>query len=227
MKTKVYNLIILDESGSMHSVKKQTIGGCNETINSIKSSQEMYGDTQDHYVSIYAFQSDSKIPSRYIVKNIDAMAARHITDDDYQPYGCTPLLDAVGSTLSELKAVLPQDSSALASVTIITDGMENSSRHYTYHQVKNLIEQLKERGWNFNFIGANIDAAGTAAILSIDNHLQFESTPEGTHAMWNKFNGARAEYMADICMSECHPDMSEEDKINLRKSRGRKFFSKD
>ena len=68
MKTEIYNLIILDESGSMDCVKKQTISGCNETINTIRMAQEKYADTQLHYVSIFAFQSGS-VPSRYIIKN--------------------------------------------------------------------------------------------------------------------------------------------------------------
>ena len=103
MKTKVYNLIILDESGSMSCVTKQTINGCNETINTIKSTQQKYAANQEHYISIYAFQSNGNVPSRYLVKNIPASAAEHISDSDYSPWGATPLYDAVGSCLSELK----------------------------------------------------------------------------------------------------------------------------
>ena len=69
MKTEIYNLIILDESGSMSHVKRQTVSGCNETINTIRSAQEKFADTQTHYVSIYAFQANDKIPSRYLIKN--------------------------------------------------------------------------------------------------------------------------------------------------------------
>ena len=60
MKTEIYNLIVLDESGSMGCVRNQTISGCNETINTIRAAQEKYADTQEHFVSIYAFQTNDK-----------------------------------------------------------------------------------------------------------------------------------------------------------------------
>ncbi|MDE5657116.1 MAG: VWA domain-containing protein, partial [Muribaculaceae bacterium] len=168
MKTKVYNLIILDESGSMSCVTKQTINGCNETINTIKSTQQKHDASQEHYVSIYAFQSNDNVPSRYLVKNIPASAAEHISDSDYSPWGGTPLYDAVGSCLAELKLMANKGDDVLASVTIITDGEENSSTQYTQHKVRAMISQLKELGWNFTFIGANIDVKATARALDID-----------------------------------------------------------
>lgn len=222
MRTKIYNLIILDESGSMSRLVKQTVDGCNETINSIKSSQELHADTQKHYISIYAFQANKKMPSRYIVKNIPAEGAEHIGINDYCPWGGTPLLDAVGSTLAELKATLPATPEYLASVTIITDGMENASRTYTYARVKAMISELKERGWNFNFIGANIDSAVEACKLSIDNSLQFSADEEGTAAMWKTYKASRECYSASIACED--DDMTDEERIHQRKKSSSKFF---
>ena len=80
MKQIVYNLIIIDESGSMSGIKRQTVSGCNETINTIKSSQQENAETQEHKISIYAFQSNRSNPSHYIIKNAPAADVSHITD---------------------------------------------------------------------------------------------------------------------------------------------------
>lgn len=201
MKTEIYNLIILDESGSMSPVEKQTIDGCNETINTIRSAQEQFADTQDHFVSIYVFQDNPKRPSHYIVKNAPVGKVRNITGDDYQPWGSTPLYDAVGSTLTDLKLTADKKALAIGAVTIITDGYENASRLYTREKVARMIDALKETGWTFNFIGANIDAKATARSLSIDeeNALQFDNDVEGTKEMFVNENKAR---MAYYCRSD-------------------------
>ncbi len=194
MKTEIYNLIILDESGSMDCVSKQTISGCNETINTIKQAQKKFADTQDHYVSIFLFQENDERPSHYIVKNIPADAAKHISSKDYQPWGGTPLYDAVGSTLVDLKMTTGASRLAIGSVTIITDGWENASRHYTLEKVARMIAELKELGWNFNFIGANIDVQATAQSLNIDDSLEFAQDEQGTKQMFQQENACRMAY---------------------------------
>lgn len=90
MKTTVFNLIILDESGSMSGVTKQTISGCNEAINVAKAAAEKNHDTLRSLMSVYAFQDGGPVKSRYILKNEDAAKACHITGDDYKPLGNTP-----------------------------------------------------------------------------------------------------------------------------------------
>ncbi len=194
MKTDIYNLIILDESGSMCGVTQQTISGCNETINTIRAAQEKFSDTQNHYVSIFAFQSDGNRPSRYLIKNMPIANVHHIDNKMYEPNGCTPLYDAVGSTLVDLKSIVSAKELAIGSVTIITDGMENSSHHYSQNQVAKMIEALKELGWNFNFIGANIDVEYTAHSLNIGNRLEFANDEEGTREMFEKERKGRGSY---------------------------------
>lgn len=195
MKTKIYNLIILDESGSMSCYRSQTINGCNETINTIKSAQTKYADTQEHYVSIYAFQSNTENPSHYLIKNAPADSVSHINEELYRPWGGTPLYDAVGSTLADLKASMAAEKEvAIGSVTIITDGEENSSRCYTRERVSGMICLLKELGWNFNFIGANIDVKRAAESMSIDNSMEFQQTKEGTEEMFRRERSSRMAY---------------------------------
>lgn len=226
MKTKIFNLIVLDESGSMQPVTEQTVGGCNEVINSIRSSQEKYADTQEHYLSIYAFQSQSKTPSRYLLKNVPVAEARAISREDYRPWGCTPLYDAVGSTLADLRAKIGGDVGATASVTIITDGMENSSTHYDREKVASMISALKELGWNFNFIGAEIDARRVAMSINIDisNTLQFDRDAKGTSEMWEKYKSCRESYSARFDDCCCNDGSEDEEVIREKRRKASKGF---
>lgn len=215
MTSEIYNLIILDESGSMEEVTKQTITGCNETINTIKAAQEKYPDTQKHYVSIYAFQGLGSRPSRYIMKNVPASEVKHITDKDYEPWGSTPLNDAVGTTLTELKEIVMKSENAIGSVTIITDGEENASRRYTIFDVARLIDQLKEIGWNFNFIGANINVKATAASYNIDNSLEFQQDDAGTREMFRRERKSRMRYYQKVEeVNECMSYMMDSGDLN-------------
>ncbi|MCC8117728.1 MAG: hypothetical protein LIP09_03145 [Bacteroidales bacterium] len=228
MKTEIYNLIILDESGSMSCVKRQTISGCNETLNTIRNAQKKFAETQDHYVSIYAFQSGGAQPSRYIIKNAPIDQVEDITKYQYAPDGCTPLYDAVGSTLSDLKVKTKNKEMAIGSVTIITDGMENSSEHYDRPQVARLISQLKEIGWSFNFIGANIDVQATASSLNIDNALEFRQDDEGTRSMFAREAESRMAYYerTNLAMEECASCAEPEERYSRLKKAAKGYFDK-
>ncbi len=223
MKTTVFNLIVLDESGSMGHLTQQTISGCNETINVAKSQAEKNADVFRSLMSVFAFQDGGPVKSRYIMKNEDALKARHISGDDYQPWGSTPLLDAVGSTLTELKTVAATHEDATGVITIITDGMENSSTHYTWQDVANLISQFKETGWTVNLIGANIDVDEMGRRMNIDNRMSFQASKDGSAKMWRAFNVSTSANMD--CYAEesrCIEDVA--DRIASRKSRSKGFF---
>ena len=223
MKTTVFNLIILDESGSMGCVTNQTISGCNETINVAKTQAEKNADALHSLVSIYAFQSGGKVPSRYILKNENAITVRHITGDDYVPWGGTPLLDAVGSTLTELKTVAATHEDATGVITIITDGMENASTRYSWKDVANLISQFKEMGWTVNLIGANIDVDAMASKMNIDNKMAFKATSEGTEAIWKEYKGRISRNM-DIYANETRMMEDPEERRKARKARSDDFW---
>lgn len=231
MKQQIYNLIILDESGSMDCVTRQTINGCNETLNTIRSAQEKYMDTQKHYVSIYAFQSSGNYPSRYLIKNVLIGDVQHITPKDYRPWGGTPLNDTVGSTLTDLKATVRQAENAIGSVTILTDGEENSSKRYTTEKVARMIEELKEIGWNFNFIGANIDVVKTAQRYCIDNTLEFQQDDAGTEEMFVRERNSRMRYydrmneVQECCMAA--PSMCDEDRQEMLRKASDHYFDEE
>lgn len=225
IRTKVFNLIILDESGSMDCVWAQTISNCNETLQTIFSAQKEFYATQDHFISIYTFQDAGPLKSRYLLRNRPIAEARMLTAKDYRPNGCTPLYDAVGETLTDLDAVAETHDDAVASVTIITDGEENSSRRYSGSDVAKIISRLKEKGWNFNIIGANIDVESLAKDLHIDNTLKWEQTQEGTSSMGKKLNESQRSYYRAMAEEEQMP-MSMEEKISRRKMRNKHFFDK-
>lgn len=86
-KTTVFNLIILDESGSMSPLSRQTVDGCNETLNVIRSLQKKHGDTQRNLVSIFLFQDNEEIPSRYVCKNNPIEKTADLTPETYRPWG--------------------------------------------------------------------------------------------------------------------------------------------
>lgn len=225
-RTTAFNLVILDESGSMSDLTKQTIDGCNETLNVVRSLQKEHGDSTRQLVSIYAFQSGS-VPSRYICKNVPADTVKNITSSDYEPMGCTPMLDAIGMTLVDLKAVASTHEDATASVTIITDGYENSSKEFTWKQVADLISELKERGWNFNFIGANVDVDQVASRMNVDNRMAFKSDQEGTREMWACYADSLNAYESERIKEECAmPNMTYEQRRQYRMSKSKSFFKK-
>lgn len=167
MKTRVFNLIILDESGSMCSIQNEALMGVNETFQTIRSAQRRFPD-QEHLVSFVSFNS-------YAVKTIHdcipALEVRDITTDDYNPDCCTPLYDAMGQSLSQLRRKVAPDDHVL--VTIITDGYENDSHEYNHQAIRALVTDLKQQGWTFAYIGAEHDVKQVAFELNIDNHLRF------------------------------------------------------
>lgn len=214
----IYNLIILDESGSMSSIYEQALGGMNEVLNSIRRNQEDYPE-QKHFVSIVTFEGDGikGIKSRRDRVPIDKV--KDFSTEDYRPGGCTPLYDAMGTTLNELNGNIHEGDRVFA--TIITDGFENSSEEYSGATVKSLVSRLREKGWTFAYIGANQDAVEVARDLHIDNALNFDATPEGVVQMSVRFSKANRKFakisssnasMFDAAFSKLF-DEGEDDKI--------------
>lgn len=188
---KVYNLIILDESGSMSSVWKPALDGANETIQTIKSTQDAHPE-QRQFLTFVSFSDKGGERFRVLIDNKPISEVVQLTQEDYYPSGNTPLWDAMGHSLTELEKVVTDEDLVL--VTIITDGYENASREYTGASINALVKRLIEKDWAFAYIGANQDAIEVAGRMGIKNALNFAADDEGTRAMWRKEKRSRERY---------------------------------
>ena len=164
MKKNLTELVfILDRSGSMSGLEQDTIGGFNAMIEKQKK------EPGEAIVSTVLFDNENEV----IHDRVDIQRIELMTDKDYYVRGCTALLDAVGGAIHHIgnvhKYAREEDRPEKTLFVITTDGMENASRKYSYDRLKKMIERQKEKyGWEFIFLGANIDAAKEAARFGID-----------------------------------------------------------
>lgn len=188
MKNNITELVfILDRSGSMSGLESDTIGGFNSMI---KKQKKLEGDC---YVSTVLFDNESKVlHDRVKLRDVPEM-----TDNDYTVGGCTALIDAIGGAIHHIgnihKYARAEDVPEHTMFIITTDGQENASHRYTSEQVKKMIERQKEKyGWEFLFIGANIDAVETAARYGIsrDRAVNYNADGEGTHILYDSVTKA-------------------------------------
>ncbi len=185
MNQKIYNLIILDASGSMYSIRNEAIAGVVETIQTIRVAQEE-NEEQEQLFSLVVFNG-KRIATVY-----DRMPITKVSDfneKDYQPTDNTPLYDAMGDSITNLQRYIDEEENAL--VTIITDGYENASREWNHQRVFQLVEDLKKKNWLFTYIGANQDALAVARDMGIDHSMNFTSDAKGTKAMFMKEKRSR------------------------------------
>lgn len=188
-KTQVYNLIILDKSGSMSSIARAAISGFNETVGGIRAAQEKFKDTQEHFVSLMVFCDCEK---RLVYDKVPVDKIPELTSKDYRPCCCTPLYDAMGISLSALRNDIKDKNDATAVVTIITDGLENASKEYRLKDVKTLVEDLtNNEGWTFAYIGTNQDVDKVSEDLSIRNSMAFADNEAGMLEAWEREKSSR------------------------------------
>ena len=190
--TKVYNLIILDESGSMHGLEKASVDGVNETIQTIKSSYEQLPE-QEQFLTFVTFSGMGDSFCRTKLKLAPITQVTEFKPSDYQPSGNTPLYDTMGLMLTEMEDFATDSDIVL--VTIITDGYENSSRKYNAEKIKDLVSRLDDKDWVFTYIGANQDAILEASKMGIRNAMNYHSDESGTREMWEREKKARMHFM--------------------------------
>jgi hypothetical protein len=191
---KIYNLMILDESGSMDSIKKATIQGFNEVVQNIKGIQLKFPE-QQHYISLVTFNG---LGIKTILDKQPVTGLNLLDENSYKPDSMTPLYDAIGTSVLKLKNDISGVNNATVLVTIITDGMENDSGEFKGPQIKQLIENQQAAGWTFTYIGANQNVEYEAAHISISNTLTFFSHDEGVKEMFEKENQARQRFSQKI-----------------------------
>ena len=176
MKKELSELVfILDRSGSMGGLERDTIGGFNSMLDKQKK------EAGDANVTTVLFDDQVEV----IHDRFPIAAVKPLTDEDYFVRGSTALLDAIGSTVKKIENVqkrLPEELQAENVIFVITtDGYENSSCEYTVKMVKNLIETHQEQGWQFIFMGANIDAVTEAGKIGIGKNraVSYRNDSEG------------------------------------------------
>ena len=180
-------VFILDRCGSMAGLEKDTIGGFNAML-----EKQRRGEGQA-LISTVLFSNESAV----IHDRVDAREVPPLTERDYFVCGCTALLDAVGGAIHHIgnvhKYAREEDRPERTLFVITTDGMENASRHYDLRRVRTMIERQKARyGWEFLFLGANIDAVDTAARLGIDadRAANFHCDAQGTQLNYEAVSDA-------------------------------------
>ena len=191
-------VFILDRSGSMAGLEGDTIGGFNAMI------EKQRLEPGEALVSTVLFDNHSDV----IHDRLTLDRIPRLTNREYYVRGCTALLDAVGSAISHIatihKYAREEDRPEKTLFVITTDGMENASRRYTYEMVRNLIEkQKREYGWEFLFLGANIDAAREAARFGIhpDRAVDYRADRRGTRVIYETVSETVRDFRASKPMT--------------------------
>ena len=195
-----YHLIVLDASGSMDCIRKNALSGCNETIQSIRSLQTKANGEHQHFLSLVTFNSEA--PQHVIYERVPINNVQELKMEQYVPDGCTPLYDALGTSMNALHKAIDKSQENSVLVTVITDGLENSSTEYSADKIRKQVEEFKQSGWTFAFIGANIDEVMEAGKLGINNALKFEQTEAGTHEMFECFKESVARFCCEAPMGK-------------------------
>lgn len=224
MKKSLTELVfILDRSGSMRGLENDTIGGFNAMLEKQKKQE---GDA--HITTVLFDDKYEQIHDRFPINQV-----KDLTSEDYYVRGCTALLDAIGRTIHQMALLqkhLPEEERAEKVIFVITtDGLENASREYSRSQIKQRIEYEKEKyGWEFLFLGANMDAVKEAGSfgISADRSVTFQNDSQGIETNYRVVSET-------ICMMRCAaPDaapLGAEWKSEIEedfKKRGKKLFSK-
>lgn len=194
MKKNLTEIVfILDRSGSMSGLEADTIGGFNSMIEKQKNAEG------EALISTVLFDNASEV----IHDRVSVQSIKPMTRDDYTVRGCTALLDAIGGAIHHIgnvhKYARAEDVPEHTLFVITTDGMENASHRYSSEKVKKMIERQKEKyGWEFLFLGANIDAVETARHFGIseDRAVNYHSDSEGTQLNYEVLSEA-------ICSVRC------------------------
>ncbi len=178
MKTEL--VFILDKSGSMHGLEQDTIGGFNSML---QKQKELDGECR---ITTVLFDNRYEL----LHDRIDIRAVSPMTEKEYQVGGTTALLDAIGRTVQKLVSVQKNTAKEYRAdrvlFVIITDGQENASQEYSSDKVKGMIQLEKEKyGWEFVFLGANLDAVETAGRLGISRDRAVDYVPDGAGTALN------------------------------------------
>ncbi len=175
----IHNIILMDESGSMHSLRQTAIDGAAEVINSIKAASDSI-KAVNQFLTLAFFDGRNGLRLEYVVNN---QPVKNIQADlsIYNPNGMTPLYDAIGTVIMNHIENMGVHDYALMS--IITDGYENDSRRFKASDIKAIVDSLSSRNWTFTYIGANQDAILEGSRMGINDAYNYDNTHDGYRKM--------------------------------------------
>ena len=191
MKNLTEVVFILDRSGSMSGLEDDTIGGFNSMIDKQKDTEG------EALISTILFDHETEV----LHDRVPLSEIKPMTDRDYWVRGSTALLDAIGKSIKHIKNIhkyaREEDRPDKTLFCITTDGMENASIIYSYQQIRKMVEAQKEKGWEFIFLGANIDAIETAGNIGISREraANFHNDHKGISHSYGAFGNALACFM--------------------------------
>ncbi len=196
-------IFILDRSGSMSGLEADTIGGFNSMIAKQKKEEG------EAYISTVLFDDQTEV----LYDRVPIQRVEPMNDNQYYVRGCTALLDALGGAIHHIgnvhKYAREEDRPEKTLFIITTDGMENSSHQYSYEKVKKMVERQKKKyGWEFLFLGANIDAIEVAGRFGIaaNRAINYECDSKGTQLNYEVLSRTVSEFRACKCPGEADMD---------------------
>lgn len=193
MNSKTSITVVLDQSGSMHGLMQDTLGGFNKFV---ADQKEIDGEV---FFTLCTFSDTYRLVHDYV----SLASVENLTDKTYNPGGNTALLDAIGATIESVKskiaAMQEADRPAKSVFLIQTDGQENASRKFNISQIKALIKEQEAAGCQFIFLGANIDtfAAGTSMGFAAQNSISYQSTSRGTKSLYSNVSSSIGNYRSN------------------------------
>lgn len=223
-KARIYNLIIVDESGSMSHLREATLSGINEIIGTIRSAQEEYASTQKHTLTLVTFNTKADKPDvRTMIGNMPISEVKEFSD--YMPRGCTPLYDAMGLSLTTLHSQIGDDCDATAVVTVLTDGLENTSKEWNAEGLRRLIEQLKEKGWSFSYMGSAHNVKAVTDLLAIENVVEFSHDQHGASNTWIRESSSKMSYYRKMhTLYTEAAGMTKEEKLETKRHYAKEYY---
>lgn len=214
MKKNLSEIVfLLDRSGSMSGLEKDTIGGFNAMIEKQKKEQG------EALISTVLFDHEMKV----LHDRVKVQDVKPISEKDYQVRGCTALLDAMGGAIHHIgnvhKYARNEDVPEHTIFVITTDGMENASSHYSSSKVRTMVERQKEKsGWEFLFLGANMDAIAAAKDFGIeeDKAVEYRSDDVGTRLNYAVMSEAICEFRTKGTVEKSWKRKIEDDRKNRK-----------
>lgn len=214
MKKNLSEIVfLLDRSGSMSGLEKDTIGGFNAMIEKQKKEEG------EALISTILFDHEMKV----LHDRVQVQDVKPISEKDYQVRGCTALLDAMGGAIHHIgnvhKYARNEDVPEHTIFVITTDGMENASSHYSSSKVRTMVERQKEKyGWEFLFLGANMDAIAAAKNFGIeeDKAVEYRSDDIGTRLNYAVMSEAICEFRTKGTVEKSWKQKIENDRKNRK-----------